>query len=342
MKVFKEFKAGLLVILSLLLLFVGVNFLKGDNAFGKTPAYYAVFESSAFLEPSSAVYLNGVAVGLVKSIENHPEDLRKVLVKFTITKKGLKIPQGSYAEIAAPSLLTKGVVLHFNYDESNKFYAEGDVLPGQVALDMTEAVSKEILPIKEKLERLMGSLDHMVVSVSSFWDTTAAQSLDGSLLEVKIAISRFGNLAKNLDEMVYSEKQRLGEILANVNSITGNLEQSNSKIAKIIGNVEGLTDSLLTSDFKKTIASATATIEKLNLVLQDVSNGKGTLGKLLHDEALHDELITTNKTLQSLVKDIEKNPQRYIHFSVLGRKDKTVKLTVEEERKLKDLLNKKD
>lgn len=337
MKVSKEFKTGLLVILSLLVLFMGVNFLKGDNAFGRTPTYYAVFESSAFLEPSSAVYLNGVAVGLVKSIENHPNDLTKVIVRFTITKSGLKVPHGSYAEIASPSLLSKGILLHYDYSATS-YHNEQDTLPGQVALDISDAVTQQILPVKEKLERLMGSIEHMVVSINSFWDTTAAQSLDGSLLEVKIAISRFGNLAKNLDDMVYSEKIRLSQIMINVEQITANLNASNEKIARIIGNVESLTDSLLTSDFKNTIASATATLNKINAALEKTANGEGTLGKLLNDDALHAELIATNKTLQSLISDIERNPERYIHFSVLGRKEKAVKLTPEEEKRLRELL----
>lgn len=337
MKVSKEFKTGLLVILSLLILFVGINFLKGDNAFGSTPTYYAIFESSAFLEPSSAVYLNGVAVGLVKTIENHPDDLTKVVVKFTVTKKGLKIPIGSYAEIASPSLLSKGLILHYDF-YAKSFHNVNDTLPGQVALDISDAVTQQILPVKEKLERLMGSIEHMVVSINSFWDTTAAQSLDGSLLEVKVAISRFGNLAKNLDDMVYSEKIRLSQIMINVEQISANLNASNQKISRIIGNVEALTDTLLTSGFKDVIASATDALNKINAALEGVSNGEGTLGKLLNDDALHEELIATNKALQSLVNDIERNPERYIHFSVLGRKEKVVKLTPDEEKKLRDLL----
>lgn len=339
MKVSKEFKTGLLVILSLAILFVGVNFLKGDNAFGRTPTYFAIFETSAFLEPSSQVFFNGVAVGLVKTIENHPDDLSKVVVKFTVTKEGLRIPKGSYAEIANPNLLSKGLILHFDY-YSKDFHSEKDTIPGQVQMDLQDAVSQQILPVKEKLERLMGSIEHMVVSINAFWDTTAAQSLDGSLLEVKVAISRFGNLAKNLDELVYSEKIRLSQIMNNVDDITYNLKESNEKIAKIIGNVAELSDSLVSADFKTTVRKATMTLDKINLALENVSNGEGTLGKLLNDDALHNELVQTNKVLQSLVTDLETNPHRYIHFSVFGRKEKTVKLNAAEEKKLRELLKK--
>ena len=340
MKVSKEFKTGLLVILSIVILIVGINFLKGDDVLGRSNDYYAVFEQSGFLEPSSSVTLNGVAVGIVKSIYNDPTDLRRVIIRFSITKDGLELPIGTIPEITSTSLLSKGLILNFDYEARGGFHNVGDTLVGRVAPELTDAVTAEVLPIKEKLERLMSSVENMVVSVNAFWDTSAAQSLEGSLLEVKIAVSRFGNLAKNLDEMVISEKQRLSSILTNFESISGNLKASNEKITKIIGNVSNLTDTLLTADFKNVIAKATTTLETLNTALTDASQGKGTLGKLLYDEKLYNELVATNKSLQNLVEDIELHPEKYIHFSVLGRKEKGVKLNKQDEEKLREMLKK--
>jgi phospholipid/cholesterol/gamma-HCH transport system substrate-binding protein len=340
LKVSKEFKTGLLVILSIVLLIVGINFLKGDDVLGRSNDYYAVFDQSGFLEPSSAVTLNGVAVGIVKSIYNDPTDLRRVLIRFTITKEGLELPIGTIPEITSTSLLSKGLILNFDYEARNGFHKTGDTLIGRVAPELTDAVTAEVLPIKEKLERLMSSVENMVVSVNAFWDTSAAQSLEGSLLEVQIAVARFGNLAKNLDDMVVSEKQRLTTILNNVESISGNLKASNEKITRIIGNVSNLTDTLLTADFKKVIAKATVTLETMNNALADAAQGKGTLGKLLYDEKLYNELVATNKSLQNLVEDIELHPEKYIHFSVLGRKEKGVKLNKQDEEKLRELLKK--
>jgi phospholipid/cholesterol/gamma-HCH transport system substrate-binding protein len=340
LKVSKEFKTGLLVILSIVLLIVGINFLKGDDVLGRSNDYYAVFDQSGFLEPSSAVTLNGVAVGIVKSIYNDPTDLRRVLIRFTITKEGLELPIGTIPEITSTSLLSKGLILNFDYEARNGFHKTGDTLIGRVAPELTDAVTAEVLPIKEKLERLMSSVENMVVSVNAFWDTSAAQSLEGSLLEVQIAVARFGNLAKNLDDMVVSEKQRLTTILNSVESISGNLKASNEKITRIIGNVSNLTDTLLTADFKKVIAKATVTLETMNNALADAAQGKGTLGKLLYDEKLYNELVATNKSLQNLVEDIELHPEKYIHFSVLGRKEKGVKLNKQDEEKLRELLKK--
>ena len=342
MKISKEFKTGLIVILAMAILIAGVNFLKGDNLLGGSAEYYAVFEGSGFLEQSSAVSLNGVPVGTVKAIYNDPNDLRKVIIRFSVNKEGLKIPIGTVAEITSISLLSKGLVLNFDYEARNGFHNPGDTLIGKVAPELTDAVTAEVLPIKEKLERLMASVENMVVSVNAFWDTTAAQSLEGSLLEVKIAIARFGNLAKNLDEMVIDERGRLASILSNVESISENLKASNDKIKNILGNVSNLTDTLVTADFVGVIKRATVTLDKMNEALSDAAEGKGTLGKLLHDDKLYNELINTNKSLQGLVEDIELHPEKYIHFSVFGKSQKGVKLTKAEEEALREIIKKQN
>lgn len=338
MKISKEFKTGLIVIVAMAILFAGVNFLKGDNILGGSVEYYAVFEGSGFLEQSSAVTLNGVPVGSVKEIYNDPNDLRRVIIRFSVNKEGLKIPRGTVAEITSTSLLSKGLILKFDYEAKRGFHDNGDTLLGKVAPELTDAVTAEVLPIKEKLERLMTSVENMVVSVNAFWDTTAAQSLDGSLQEVRIAIARFGNLAKNLDEMVVAERVRLSSILSNVESISQNLKASNEKINNIIGNVSNLTDTLVTADFVGVIKKATVTLDKMNEALSDAAEGKGTLGKLLHDEKLYNELVNSNKSLQGLVEDIELHPEKYIHFSVFGKSQKGVKLTKAEEEALREII----
>jgi phospholipid/cholesterol/gamma-HCH transport system substrate-binding protein len=127
--------------------------------------------------------------------------------------------------------------------------------------------------------------------------------------------------------------------MSNVESITGNLKKSNEQITTIVGNARKLTDDLLTSDYKGVIANANNTLKSLNAVLDDAKNGKGTLGKLLGDEQLYNELNKTNVELQNLVNDIQLHPERYIHISVFGAKTKGVPLTGSEEKKLRKFLD---
>jgi len=338
LKVSKEFKTGLVVVLAIVILIVGVNFLKGSKLFGSSDYYYATFEKSGYIDQSTAVTLNGVPVGLVNEITNDPSDLRKVLIKFTINKENFKIPRGSVARIVGTSILSKGLALELNYDVDKGYYKVGDTLVGLVDPELTDAVSAEIAPVKEKLETLMSTVENMVVSVNAFWDTSAAQSIDGSLNEVQVAISRFSNLARNLDEMIITEKDRVGRVLGNVESITANVKQSNEKITKILSNISNFSDTLVALDLKTVLADASQTLKTLNLALKDASEGKGTLGKLLKSDSLHNELINTTKSLQDLVDDIELHPEKYIHFSIFGKSEKGVKLTKSEEEKLRQII----
>lgn len=343
MKVSNEFKIGLSVILSTVLLIFGINYLKGNSFFGGDDIYFAYFPTSGTLTPSSAVTLNGVIIGNVLSVDlvtpnKYTDPNKRVLVSFSIQNKELKLAKGSDIVIV-PGILNTEMQIEQNYVAEHGFYAIGDTLEGTVSQELTEQLESELLPVKKKLEDLMTSIDNIVTSITVFWDTSAAHTLDAGLNEVKIAIARFGNVALNLDDLIVSEKQKLGRIFDNVEDITFNFKETNRVIQKSMSNVEAITDSLLTADFKGVINDATQTLKTLNDALKDAAEGNGTLGKLLHDEQLYNELNTTNQRLQNLVDDIKIHPERYIHFSVFGKKNKGVPLTKDEEEKLRNFLD---
>jgi phospholipid/cholesterol/gamma-HCH transport system substrate-binding protein len=194
-------------------------------------------------------------------------------------------------------------------------------------------------PIAQKLQGMMASIDKMVISLSAFWDTTATSEIEGSLKQVKLTIQKLGNVASEIEGFVVAERVQFSRIMQNVEGITSNLQKSNEQITAIIGNTKKITDDFVTADFKTVILDAQTTLKKLNLVLDDASKGNGTLGKLIHDEKLYDELVETNNELQNLVSDIQVHPERYIHFSLTGRKTKGVPLSSKEEKKLRNLLD---
>ena len=185
----------------------------------------------------------------------------------------------------------------------------------------------------------MGSIDKMVTNISAFWDTTATSELEASIKEVKFAIKKFGKAAAEIDDLVASEKVRLSKILSNVQSITENLKTSNEDVQAIIGNVKHVSDQMVTTDFKSVIEDAQKTLKAVSSVLTTAEKGNGTLGKLLNDDTMYNELVKTNKELQFLLNDLQLHPERYIHFSVLGAKTKGVPLTTEEEKKLRKILD---
>ncbi|RFC53943.1 MlaD family protein [Brumimicrobium aurantiacum] len=343
MKVSKEFKIGLAVILSTALLIFGVNYLKGNSFFGGDDVYYAYFPTSGALTPSSSVTLNGVEIGKVMTVDlvnpnNYTDPNKRVLVKFNVHNEGLSLAKGSGIKIV-PGVLSTGVQIEQNFIAEEGYYEVGDTMDGSVSQEITEQIESELLPIKRKMENLITSIDNIVNSITVFWDTSAAHTLDQGLNEVKIAISRFGRVAYNIDNMILSEKAKLGRIFDNVENITHNFKETNTEIQKVVGNMGELTDTLLTADFKSAIGQATVTMKSLNSMLEDASEGNGTLGKLLKDEQLYNELNETNERLQILVDDIKAHPERYIHVSVFGAKTKGVPISKDDERKLKDLLD---
>ncbi len=341
MKITKEIKTGLIALLAIALFVSGVNFLKGNSFFGGDDVYYAYFPNSGQLAPASSVTLNGVGVGKVLSVEyvaNQQPD-RKVKVTFNIQNKDVKIPKGSIIEIGALDFLTKGILIKMNEDLSKGYYKPGASIQGFVEVDIVSQVKTYADPVVTKFKGMMTGLDNFVNNVSAFWDTTATSELHTGIKDLKASITKFGNVADEVELLVVSEKIKLSQIFSNVESITNNLKVSNEKVAAILGNSKKITDDMVTADFKNVIGDAHQTIQKLNNILSDASNGSGTLGKLVKDEKLYDELVNTNKELQNLVSDIQLHPERYIHFSVLGAKSKGVPLTKDEERKFRKLLD---
>ena len=194
-------------------------------------------------------------------------------------------------------------------------------------------------PISQKLQTMMASIDKMVNSLSAFWDNSATSEIEASLKEVKIAIARFGDLAKEIQAFVGEEKLQFARIMSNVENITLNLRKSNEQVSSIIGNLKIVSDDLVTADFKGVILEAQTTLKKINYILAETNDGKGTLGKLVHDEKLYNELVESNNHLQELMDDIQIHPEKYINVSLVGRKPKGLKLKSTQEKKLTNLLD---
>lgn len=341
MKYSKEIKAGVIAIISIAVLVAGVNFLKGNSFFGGDDKYFAFFPNSGQIMVSSNVTLNGVVVGKVMDVTYVPQNSndKRVKVTFSIQNSDVKLPKGTIVEIGSLDLLTKGILIQVPNDISNGNYKPGETLPGRLSVDMMSQVKSYADPISQRLQAMMSSIDKMVVSLSAFWDETATSEIEGSLKQVKITIQKLGNVAQELEGFVAEEKVHFGHIMNNVESITTNLKKSNDQITAIIGNTKKISDDLVTADFKAVILNAETTLKKLNNVLAEVESGKGTVGKLLHDEKLYTELVETNNELQNLASDLQLHPERYIHFSVFGAKTKGVPLSGNEEKKLRKILD---
>jgi phospholipid/cholesterol/gamma-HCH transport system substrate-binding protein len=163
------------------------------------------------------------------------------------------------------------------------------------------------------------------LSINSYWDTSAAYVIDESLYEFRDGISKFGDLAKSLTVLVENESRVIDDVLNNASDITSNLANKSEQIDNVIDNFSAISDTLAASEINGVILEAKATLVELNELMMKVNNGEGTLGMLMHSDSLHNELVHTNLSLQNLLEDMEANPNKYVHFSVFGRKTKEPK-----------------
>jgi len=341
LKFSKELKAGVIAVVSLILLITGINFLKGYSLFGGDNTYFAFFSNSGQLMVSSDVTLNGVTVGKVLEIENIPNNVpaRRVKIKFSISESKIKLPKGTIIELGSLDLLKKGLIVNYPETDYKGYYRPGNEIPGKLAGDMFSQVKQYADPISQKLQSLMINIDRMVNSLSGVFDEKGTNNIATSLHELKFTIENIGDLALEVKSLVSEERTKFSKIMDNVESITLNLKKSNEAVTQIIGNSKKITDDLVTADFKGTILEAQTTLKKLNFALEDISQGKGTLGKLVKDEKLYNELVETNNELQELVDDLQANPKKYVHFSAFGKKQKGLQLTHQQEIKLTRILD---
>jgi phospholipid/cholesterol/gamma-HCH transport system substrate-binding protein len=341
LKFSKEIKAAIIALLSIVILITGINFLKGNSFFGGDDVYTAYFPNSGQLMVSSNVTLDGVEIGKVMSIRSNPkgDSLHKVKMTFNIHNPDIQLPKGAFVEIGSLDFFTKALIVHLPLAGNGTYYKAGATIPGRVSVDVVSQVKAYADPVSQKLQTMMLSVDKMVSSLASFWDTTATSELEGSLKQVKLTIKKLGTVADDLHNFVAAERAQFSKIMSNVEAITLNLRKSNDQITAIIGNAKKITDELVTADFKNTILEAQTTLKKFNIILAEIERGQGTLGKLIHDDKLYAELVATNNDLQNLVTDLEAHPERYVHLSLVGGKSKGLQLNKKNEDKLLKILD---
>ncbi len=341
MKISKEIKAGFIAVSAIVLLVLGINFLKGYSLLGGDDTFYAYFPNSGQVMVSGNVTLNGVIIGKILDIQNVPSnpENRRVKIKFSVSESDIDLPKGTIIELGSLDLLTKGLIVNYPDQFKSGYYRPGDEIPGKLSADMFSQVKQYADPISQKLQSLILHIDGMVNSLSGVFDENGSNDITASIKELRITIKKIGDLSSEIQGFVGQEKAQFSKIMDHVESITSNLKKSSDEVSAIIGNTKKISDDLVTADFKGTILEAQTTLKKFNFMLEDVNKGSGTLGKLIHDEKLYNELVETNNELQELVDDLQAHPERYVHLSVIGGKSKGLQLTGKQEGKLKKWLD---
>ena len=304
MKITREVKTAILVISGILLFVYLFNFLKGNDLFDSSRTYYTVYNNVEGLTPSTPVTINGLNVGKVLEIGFTDDGTGKLLVKLAVENE-FEFSKNSEAQLYEAGLIGgKAIAIIPAFDNAENA-VKGTYLKGSVKAGLTELVNKRLTPLQEKLETTIVSADSLLTNLNSVFDTKTKAHLKNSIAQLNSTISSFKTTSTSLNELVTSNQEKLNSTLNNVEKISGNLTN--------------ITDSIAEADLAKTIKDLQLTITNFNKVLTSIENGEGSMGKLMKEEGLYNNLEGATKELEDLLKDIKLHPKRY--FRILSKKE---------------------
>jgi phospholipid/cholesterol/gamma-HCH transport system substrate-binding protein len=341
-KIRKEVKTGLLVIVSLGVLYWGLNFLKGIDIFNKNTVYYAVYNKVEGLTVSNPVQINGFTVGSVRAINFMDDNSGRLIVTIELREMEFRLPKYTVSRIASTDLLGSKSIKLLLGNEIDDFHEEGDTLRSSVEASLSEEVNRQILPLKAKAEELLSSLDTLVGVVQAILNKEARENLSASFASIKNALATFELVALRTDTMISSEKARIAQIMINFESISANLKDNNENVTRILENIALISDSIAQSDITATINNAGVAFESAAEIMDKVNRGEGTLGQLVNNDSLYFHLESAARDLDLLLIDLEKHPNRYVQVSVFGKKDKDKKQEDKEKKKREKEESKKE
>lgn len=317
MKITREVKTAILVIGSILLFFWGYSFLKGKNLFDTTRKFYVVYDNVEGLTPSAAVTINGLTVGKVNTI-TIDEKTGKLLVEIQMDND-VPVAKSSTASIYEPGFIGgKQIAINPNFEDTN-YAKSGDYLQPKVILGLTASLEKNLAPIQEKLDKVLANADALLVNLNDVLDANTKSNLKKTIAELNTTMTNFSSVSGNLDKVVADNKEKLGSVVSNLDKTTGNFVKISEDLEK--------------AKLGETVENLEKTLVNVNKIMADMESGKGTMGKLLKDDAMYNNLTKASKEIELLLQDLRLHPTRYVNVSLFGKKEKPYTAPKEEPKK---------
>lgn len=297
----KEVIIGLLVLIALAILFFGIDFLKGMNIFEKENTYHITYTDVRGLSVSAPVNVNGYKVGLVRTIAYEYDNPGHVRVDIEIDDD-MRLPEGTTAVLSSDLLGTASIDIILG--TSDKVIAPGSNLPGVIPSGMMDQVSNELLPsvaaVFPKVDTLLTNINRLVA------DPALRQSVE-----------RLDILTANL----VVTTNRLNAVMATLPPISSDIKQITSNFVSTSENINVLADNFSKMPVDSLMTTLQLTLENLQAITAELNAGlnnpDSSIGKIMNDPALYDNLNSTVQSLDSLFIDIKKNPKRYISIKLL-------------------------
>ena len=308
MKFRKEAKVGFLAVIGILMSVFSYNYLKGFNLFEKNRTFKIIYEKVDGLSVSNPVTLNGFKIGNVKKINFNPDNTKELIVDIII-ENDVNFPKTSYAELYETGLIGgKAIAIIPDYSNDSTVAIDGDYLRGSIKPGLTELVNQILPQVQLQLEIVMKNAEIVLENINSLFDAETKAQL-------KSSIDDFSNLANQLSETSDAISKLISENSQDISASFENIRLSSERISNISKSLS-----------PKLIEDITNNLDSVLSDLKNISNNlnstSGTFGKLINDDNVYQNLDSTIKELKELIEDVRNNPNKYINFSVIGRKYK--------------------
>jgi phospholipid/cholesterol/gamma-HCH transport system substrate-binding protein len=311
----KELKAGVIALLAIVGFVVLFQFMKGKSLFTTDNIFYAKYDNVEGLAQSSAVSINGLKVGQVDKIipQTGKDGKISFVVKITVDNK-FEFSKNSTLEIFEPGLMS-GKEMRVNLMYGGVTAKDGDTLKGAFKLGTLGSLSSQVGPVKDQLQVVLHRVDSLMANANLLVDAQNRAEVKALLSNLNKTVGALQTTAGNVNNLVGHNDPKLQKVLDDA-SLT---MQSGKVTLDKYGN---LAQSIDTKQLNATIANLDVTVGKLNQVVSGIDKGEGSLGKLMKDEQLYNNLNSASSNLNSLIEDMKAHPKRYINFSVFGKNNK--------------------
>ena len=306
----KELKTGIVLIIIIVSFIWGFNFLKGHDVFQPNSRSYNVeYTNVGGLTEASLVTINGLKVGQVDDIDfnDSPEKRGHLIVRFSL-ENDFEFSKNSVVKIYSPNPLS-GSNLAIIPSYIGESAVSGDFLKGQIESSLFTSIGEKLDPIQAKLENVIVSADTLFQRINNVLDYKTSESIKRSVKGLELTIFDIRETLSSVNSMIDSTSVGLKETIENTKNITNNLSK--------------VTDTLANSNIGEIMRKAEITLTTVNSLLDGMDKGKGTLGKLINDDAMYDNLTNVSKELENLLREMKLNPKRFVHFSLFGKRAKS-------------------
>ena len=306
MKLSREIKTAILVIAAIALFIWGYSFLKGKDLFTNYKTLYVEYKNVEGLVISAPITINGLTIGKVSSITINNKTAN-ILVEMQINTD-FPISKSSIAEIYAPTALGGKELSIIPNTNDPVLAVDGDFLKSSSKLGLTDALATQLVPLKDKITKLLDNANTMLESINDILDKKSKDDLKNSLATLSVTMNEFHKASLSLNEIMDDNKKQIGGIVTD--------------FKKVSSDFSTISDDLNKAKLGETAENLKSTLANIDKILADLESGKGTIGKLFKDDSFYNNLSKTSKELELLLQDLRINPTRYVNVSLFGKKNK--------------------